>query len=72
MSDHERLVQRDPEVVEGMDAGPHRPADVDDPVEGHDPGLSPVVPTARGRRVLLWAWIPVAVVIGLVLWAALR
>ena len=57
------------EVVAGNDELPRRPADLDDPALGRDPALTP---RGRGRGILVWAWIPFAIVIGVVLWAALR
>jgi hypothetical protein len=72
MSERERLVSPNPEIVEGEDELPRRPADLDDPVEGRDPLLSPVLPPPRYRNLLYWAWIPILIAIGVIVWAALR
>jgi hypothetical protein len=65
----ERLVQPEPEVLEGDDDLPRQPAPPIDPYTP-EPGVGPG--ERRAFRVLMWAWVPVLVVLALVLWAALR
>jgi hypothetical protein len=71
MSDREpeRLVQPDPEVLEGEDDFPRQPPMPRDPYTP-EPGVGPG--ERRAFRVLMWAWVPVLVVIAIVLVAALR
>ena len=63
-----REVQHEPLVVEGDDDVPHQPPDI----VYREPNLSPVLPDARARRALLWAWPVVLLVIGIVVYAALN
>ena len=62
----EREVQHDPQVLEGDDELPRQPAPERDP---YVPEPGPARGEARAFRVLAWAWIPVAIVIALVVWA---
>jgi hypothetical protein len=65
----ERLVQPEPEVLEGDDDLPRQPASPRDPYTP-EPGVGPG--ERRAFRVLSWAWIPLLVVVAIVLIAALR
>jgi hypothetical protein len=68
MDDYEE-VQKDPPVLEGEDDVPRQPAARRDPFVP-EPGPRPG--EQRAWRVMRLAWIPLLIVIGLVLWAALR
>ena len=68
MDDYEE-VQKDPPVLEGEDDVPRQPATRRDPFVP-EPGPRPGEQTAW--RVMRLAWIPLLIVVGLVLWAALR
>ena len=62
----EREVQHDPQVLEGDDDVPRQPSSDRDPYVP-EPGPGPG--ERRAFRVLAWAWIPLAVVLALVVWA---
>ncbi len=62
----EREVQHDPQVLEGDDDVPRQPAGDRDP---YVPEPGPGAGERRAFRVLAWAWIPLAVVVALVVWA---
>ena len=62
----EREVQHDPQVLEGDDEVPRQPSSDRDPYVP-EPGPGPG--ERRAFRVLAWAWIPLAVVVALVVWA---
>ena len=62
--DNERLVQPFPEVLEGDDDVPRQPVLPRDPFTP-EPGPRPG--DERAFRWLMWAWIPVAVLLGLLL-----
>jgi hypothetical protein len=62
----EREVQHDPQVLEGDDDVPRQPSADRDPYVP-EPGPGPG--ERRAFRVLAWAWVPLAVVIALVVWA---
>lgn len=64
----EREVQHDPQVVQGEDDVPRQPSLPRDPYVP-EPGVGPG--ERRPFRVLAWAWVPLAIVVALVLWAAL-
>jgi hypothetical protein len=64
----EREVQHDPQVLEGDDDVPRQPSLPRDPYVP-EPGPGPG--ERRAFRVLAWAWIPVAILLGLLLWAIL-
>lgn len=64
----EREVQHDPQVVEGEDDVPRQPSLPRDPYTP-EPGVG--AGEQRAFRVLAWAWIPIAVVVALVVWAFL-
>jgi hypothetical protein len=65
----ERLVQPEPEVLEGEDDLPRQPPLPRDPYIP-EPGVGPG--ERRAFRVLMWAWIPVLVVVAILVIAALR
>lgn len=62
----ERRVDRDPQVLEGEDDVPRQPSLPRDPYVP-EPGVGPG--ERRAFRVLAWAWVPVAIVVALVVWA---
>jgi hypothetical protein len=62
--DEERLVQPAPEVLEGDDDVPRQPASARDPFVP-EPGPRPG--EERAFRWLMWAWIPVGVIVALIL-----
>ena len=64
----EREVQHDPQVLEGDDDVPRQPSLPRDPYVP-EPGPGPG--ERRAFRVLTWAWIPVAILLALLLWALL-
>jgi hypothetical protein len=64
----EREVQHDPQVLEGDDDVPRQPSLPRDPYVP-EPGPGPG--ERRAFRVLTWAWIPVAILLALLLWAIL-
>jgi hypothetical protein len=64
----EREVQHEPLVLEGEDAPPHLPA----------PPLDPYTPEPVARKgeyrawdVMAYAWIPIAIVVAIILYAAI-
>jgi hypothetical protein len=65
----ERLVQPEPEVLEGEDELPRQPVLPKDPYTP-EPGARPG--ERRAFRVLTWAWLPVLVVVAIILIVALR
>jgi hypothetical protein len=65
----ERLVQPEPEVLEGEDDLPRQPAPPLDPYTP-EPGARPG--ERKAFRVLMWAWIPVLIVVAILLYAAVR
>ena len=65
----ERLVQPEPEVIEGEDDLPRQPAP---PLDPYTPEPGPRPGERRAFRVLMWAWIPVLVIVALVVYGALR
>jgi hypothetical protein len=67
--DEERLVQAEPEVLEGEDDLPRQPAPPLDPYTP-EPGVGPG--ERKAFRVLMWAWVPLLVVVAIVVIAALR
>ncbi len=68
MSD-EREVQRDPQVLEGEDELPRQPSP---PLDPYTPEPGPRAGERRAFRLLRWAFVPVAVAVAFVVWAALR
>jgi hypothetical protein len=65
----EREVQEDPVVIEGEDELPRQPSLPRDP---YIPEPGPRPGDRRAFRVLALAFIPILILLGLVLWAALR
>ncbi len=66
---NERYVDRDPDVLEGEDDIPRQPTPERDPFIP-EPGPRPG--EYRAFRVLRWAWLIVAIVVAIVIWAAVR
>ena len=69
MSDQEREVQHDPQVIEGEDQVPRQPGPLQDPFTP-EPG-----PRPGDRRAFRVMWLAIAVlvlVIAIVVWAAVR
>ncbi|HET8608028.1 MAG TPA: hypothetical protein VFL66_13495 [Gaiellaceae bacterium] len=62
-------VQHDPEVLEGEDELPRMPETTSDPYVPH---LRDRQSWASRGRILLWAWIPVVVIVAAVVWAHYR
>ena len=67
--DRERLVQPDPEVLEGEDDVPRQPAP---PLDPYTPEPGPRPGERRAWAAMRWAWLPVLVGLAVVLYAALR
>ena len=65
----EREVQHEPQGLEGDDEVPRQPAP---PIDPYTPEPGPRPGERRAFSVLRLAWIPILVVIGIVVWAALR
>jgi hypothetical protein len=69
MTDEEREVQHDPQVIEGEDQVPRQPGPLQDPFTP-EPG-----PRPGDRRAFRVMWLAIAVlvvVIAIVVWAAVR
>jgi hypothetical protein len=62
----EREVQHEPQVLEGDDEVPRQPSPPRDPYTP-EPGPRPGERTAF--RALTWAWLALAIVVALVVWA---
>jgi len=65
----EREVQHDPQVLEGEDELPRQPAP---PLDPYTPEPGPAAGEQRAFAALRWAWLILVVVVGVVIWAALR
>ena len=65
----ERPVQRDPEVLEGEDQIPREPPA---PLDPYTPEPGPRPGEQRAFKVMRWAWVLIAIVVALVIWAAVR
>lgn len=65
----EREVQHEPQVLEGDDDVPRQPALPRDP---YTPEPGPRAGDRRAFRILPWAWIVVAIVVALIVWALVR
>jgi hypothetical protein len=65
----EREVQHEPQVIEGEDDVPRQPSLERDP---YIPEPGPRPGERRAFRVLMLAFIPIAVTVGIVVWAAIR
>jgi hypothetical protein len=67
--DEEREVQHEPQVLEGEDDLPRQPTSHRDPFVP-EPGPRPGERRAWG--VMRFAWIPIAIAVAIVIWAAIR
>jgi hypothetical protein len=67
--DEEREVQHTPQVLEGEDDLPRQPTTQRDPFVP-EPGPRPG--ERRAFRVMLWSLVPIAIVVAVVVWAAVR
>jgi hypothetical protein len=65
----EREIQHDPQVLEGDDESPRQPAP---PLDPYTPEPGPAPGERRAFNVMRVAWIPVAIVVAIVVFAALR
>ena len=65
----EREIQHDPQVLEGEDDVPRQPASDRDPFV---PEPGPRAGERRAFRILPFAWILLAIVVGFVVWAIVR
>jgi hypothetical protein len=68
-NEHERLVDTDPEVLEGEDDIPREPAP---PLDPYTPEPGPRPGEQRAFDVLRWAWIPILVAVVLIVIAIFR
>jgi hypothetical protein len=71
MSDnqHERIVDTDPEILEGEDEIPREPPP---PLDPYTPEPGPRPGEQRAFNVLRWAWVPILVAVLLILIAVFR
>jgi len=65
----EREVQHEPQVLEGEDELPRQPAP---PLDPYTPEPGPRPGEQRAFRVMLLAFIPIAIVLGIIVYAAIR
>ena len=65
----EREVQHDPQVLEGEDDSPRQPAP---PLDPYTPEPGPGPGERRAFSVMRLAWIPIAIAVAIVVFAALR
>jgi hypothetical protein len=65
----EREVQHDPVVLQGKDDLPRQPAP---PLDPYTPEPGPRPGERKAFSVMRWAWLVVAIVVAIVVWAALR
>jgi hypothetical protein len=65
----EREVQHEPQVLEGDDELPRQPTAERDPFV---PEPAPRPGERRAWSVMRLAWVPIAIVVAIVVWAALR
>ena len=65
----EREVQHDPQVLEGDDELPRQPSP---PLDPYTPEPGPAPGEARAFRVMRLSLIPIAIVVAIVIYAALR
>jgi hypothetical protein len=71
VDEHERLVEPEPEVLEGDDELPRQPPSPLDPYTPEpDPTHTPG--ERRAARVMLLSLIPIAIVVAIVIYAAIR
>jgi hypothetical protein len=69
MSEEPREVQHEPEVLEGDDDFLRQPAP---PVDAYTPETGPRPGEGRAWKIMRLAWVPILIVIGIVIWAALH
>lgn len=67
--DPERLVQPEPEVLEGEDDLPRQPAP---PLDPYTPEPGPGPGEGRAFGVMRWAWLAVLVLVAIIVFVALR
>jgi hypothetical protein len=67
--EREREVQHEPQVLEGEDEVPRQPAP---PLDPYTPEPGPRPGERRAFWVLRLAFVPIAIVVGIVIWAAVR
>jgi hypothetical protein len=65
----EREVQHDPQVLEGDDELPRQPAP---PLDPYTPEPGPRPGEQRAFRVLALTFVVLAIVVGVIIWAAVR
>lgn len=65
----EREVQHDPQVLDGEDELPRQPAP---PLDPYTPEPGPGRGEARAFSVLRLSWIPIAILVAIVVYAAVR
>jgi len=65
----EKEVQHDPQVLEGDDDSPRQPAS---PLDPYTPEPGPGPGERRAFSVMRLAWIPIAITVAIVVFAALR
>jgi hypothetical protein len=68
-NDRERLVDTDPEVIQGEDEIPRQPAP---PIDPYTPEPGPGPGEERAFNVMRWAWVPLLIVAIVILVALLR
>jgi hypothetical protein len=68
-NEHERIVETDPEILEGEDEIPREPAP---PLDPYTPEPGPRPGEQRAFNVLRWAWIPILIAVVLILIAIFR
>jgi hypothetical protein len=69
MTEEPREVQSDPEVIEGDDSMLRQPAS---PLDPYTPETHPRPGEGRAWKTMRLAWIPIAIVVGLIIYAAVR
>jgi hypothetical protein len=69
MNEEPREVQHEPQVLEGDDDLPRQPSSHVDP---YTPETHPRPGEQRAWATMRLAWIPLLIVIGVVIWAAVR
>ena len=69
MPEEPREVQHEPQVLEGDDSVPRQPAS---PIDPYTPETYARAGGRRAWAAMRFAWIPILIVIGIVIWAAVR
>ena len=69
MDEREREVQHDPQVLEGEDELPRQPSPPRDP---YTPEPGPGPGERRAFRIMRLSWIPIAILVAIVIYAAVR